>query len=128
MKKLIISLLLLPLALAVSAQEARTLFTHMPDSLCPLLSAVNRADCIDFLDSKMRAQVTNTFGGKSEMTILTPDYIRMQLTSRNTWQMKVLPLTDSTRVICTVSTAYAPAPDSHIRFYDIDWHPLPTAD
>ena len=128
MKKLIISLLLLPLALAVSAQEARTLFTHMPDSLCPLLSAVNRADCIDFLDSKMRAQVTNTFGGKSEMTILTPDYILMQLTSRNTWQMKVLPLTDSTRVICTVSTAYAPAPDSHIRFYDTDWHPLPTAD
>ena len=124
MKKLIISLLLLPLALAVSAQEARTLFTHMPDSLCPLLSAVNRADCIDFLDSKMRAQVTNTFGGKSEMTILTPDYIRMQLTSRNTWQMKVLPLTDSTRVICTVSTAYAPAPDSHIRFYDTDWASL----
>ena len=128
MKKLIIGLLLCPLVLAVSAQEARSLFVHMPDSLSPLLSAVNRADCIDFLDSKMRAQVTNTFGGKSEMTMLTPDYIRIQLTSRSTWQMKVLPLADSTRVICTVSTAYAPAPDSHIRFYDADWHPLPAAD
>ena len=127
MKKLIITLLLLPLALAMSAQEARTLLVNMPDSLSPLLSAVNRADCIDFLDSKMRAQVTNTLGGKSEMTTLTPDYIRIQLTPKSTWQMKVLPLTDSTRVICTVATAYAPAPDSHIRFYNTDWHLLPTA-
>ena len=127
MKKLIITLLLLPLALAMSAQEARTLFVNMPDSLSPLLSAVNRADCIDFLDSKMRAQVTNTLGGKSEMTTLTPDYIRIQLTPKSIWQMKVLPLTDSTRVICTVATAYAPAPDSHIRFYNTDWHLLPTA-
>ena len=53
MKRLIISLFLMPLALAMSAQEARTLFVNMPDSLSPLLSAVNRADCIDFLDSKM---------------------------------------------------------------------------
>ena len=44
MKRLIISLLLMPLALAMSAQEAHTLFVNMPDSLSPLLSPVNRAD------------------------------------------------------------------------------------
>ena len=128
MKRLIFSLLLMSFALAMSAQEARSLFVNMPDSLSPLLSVVNRADCIDFLDSKMRAQVTNTFGGKSEMTTLTPDYIRVQMTPKTAWQMKVLPVTDSTRVICIVSTAYAPAADSHIRFYDTSWRPLPTAD
>ena len=35
---------------ALQAQEAKTLFVNMPDSLSPLLTKVNREDCIDFLD------------------------------------------------------------------------------
>ncbi|MEY8686944.1 DUF3256 family protein [Bacteroides sp. AN502(2024)] len=110
---------------ALQAQEAKTLFVNMPDSLSPLLTKVNREDCIDFLASKMRAQVENRFGKKSEMTDLGKDYIRMQMSAQSTWQMKVLALNDSTNVICTVSTACAPACDSSIRFYTDDWKPLP---
>lgn len=112
---------------ALKAQEAKTCFKNMPDSLCPLLSAVNRADFIDFLESKMKAEVTNNFGGKSEMTELSPDYIRVQMTPQSTWQMKLLPVNDSTKVICTVSTVCAPACDSHINFYTTDWKELPAA-
>ena len=89
---------------ALQAQEAKTLFVNMPDSLSPLLTKVNREDCIDFLESKMKAQVENRFGKKSEMTDLGKDYIRMQMSVQSTWQMKVLALNDSTNVICTVST------------------------
>ena len=99
------------------AQEAKTLFINVPDSLCPLLTKVNREDCIDFLSSKMKAQVENRFGQKSEMTDLSKDYIRMQMTPETSWQMKVLALNDTTNVICTVATACAPACDSSIRFY-----------
>lgn len=112
---------------AMQAQEAKTCFKNMPDSICPLLSAVNRADFIDFLESKMKAEVTNSFGGKSEMTELSPDYIRVQMTPQSTWQMKLLPVNDSTKVICTVSTVCAPACDSHINFYTTDWKELPAA-
>lgn len=112
---------------ALQAQEAKTCFKNMPDSICPLLSAVNRADFIDFLESKMKAEVTNSFGGKSEMTELSPDYIRVQMTPQSTWQMKLLPVNDSTKVICTVSTVCAPACDSHINFYTTDWKELPAA-
>lgn len=114
-------------AASLSAQSAKSCFTQMPDSLSPLLTAVNRADFIDFLESKMKAEVTNRFGGKSEMTELTADYIRVQVTPQSTWQMKLLPVNDSTRVVCTVATVCAPACDSHIRFYTTDWHELPTA-
>ena len=86
---------------ALQAQEAKTLFVNMPDSLSPLLTKVNREDCIDFLESKMKAQVENRFGKKSEMTDLGKDYIRMQMSVQSTWQMKVLALNDSTNVICT---------------------------
>lgn len=127
-KKLSIILCLAFIGLgALQAQEAKTCFKNMPDSLCPLLSAVNRADFIDFLESKMKAEVTNNFGGKSEMTELSPDYIRVQMTPQSTWQMKLLPVNDSTKVICTVSTVCAPACDSHINFYTTDWKELPAA-
>lgn len=127
-KKLSVILCLAFIALgALQAQEAKTCFKNMPDSLCPLLSAVNRADFIDFLESKMKAEVTNNFGGKSEMTELSPDYIRVQMTPQSTWQMKLLPVNDSTKVICTVSTVCAPACDSHINFYTTDWKELPAA-
>ena len=51
-------------------------------SLC--LQKVNREDCIDFLESKMKAQVENRFGKKSEMTDLSKDYIRMQMSAQST--------------------------------------------
>lgn len=112
---------------SLRAQEAKTLFVNMPDSLCPLLTKVNRADCIDFLESKMRAVVDNRLGRKSEMTKLTKDYICMQFTEQTSWQMKVLALNDSVRVIATVSTACAPACDSRLEFYSTDWKPLDAA-
>ena len=108
----------------LQAQEAKTCFKNMPDSICPLLSAVNRADFIDFLESKMKAEVTNSFGGKSEMTELAPDYIHVKMTPQSSWQMKLLPVNDSTKVVCVVSTVCAPACDSHVKFYTTDWKEL----
>lgn len=112
---------------SLQAQEAKTCFINMPDSLSPLLTSVNRADCIDFLESKMKAEVTNRFEGKSEMTALSSDYISMQVTSQSSWQMKLLATSDTTKLICVVSTACAPACDSNVRFYTTDWKELPAS-
>lgn len=112
---------------SLQAQDAKTCFKNMPDSLSPILTSVNRADFIDFLDSKMKAEVTNSFGGKSEMTELSSDYANIKMSPQSTWQMKLLSMNDSTKVICTISTVCAPACDSHINFYTTDWKELPTA-
>ena len=108
----------------VAQEQAKTLFNQIPDSICQILTNVNRADCIDFLESNMRAIVTNRFNTKSEMTDLSADYIRIKLTEKSSWQMKVLPVNDSTQVICTIHTFAAPAKDSKIRFYDSTWKEL----
>lgn len=128
MKQIILVLFLFISSLSAAAQEAKILFINMPDSLSPLLTAVNRADCIDFLESKMKAQVDNRFGRKSEMTDLTKDYIRMQMSPQADWQMKLLTVNDSTQIICTVSTACAPVCDSNIRFFTTSWKELPVSD
>ncbi|KAA6327514.1 hypothetical protein EZS27_023506 [termite gut metagenome] len=130
MKKILpLLLLMLPVITTLSAaQEAKELFIHIPDSLMPLLPPVNRADFVDFLGSNMKAQVKNKFDNTSEMTDLTPDYIRLQVTPQSTWQMKVLAVNDTTKVICTVSTACAPLCDSYIRFFTTNWEELPVQD
>lgn len=128
MKKLkVILALSCVFATCLHAQEAKTCFVNMPDSLSPILTSVNRADCIDFLASKMKAIVTNRFGGKSEMTQLSSDYINVKMTPESTWQMKLLPLNDSTKVICTISTVCGPACDSHFHFYTTKWKELPSS-
>ena len=114
--------------LPANAQQAKQYFVSMPDTILPLLTEINRADCIDFLESNMRAIVTNRLDGKSEMTKLTDNYIEIKLSEQSSWQMKVLALNDSTQVICTVFTACAPACDSHIKFYTTQWESLSLAD
>lgn len=125
--KRIISLLLTIYCTFVYAQEAKTLFTDSPDSITPLLTEVNRADCIDFLESNMKAQVKNKFGSISEMTELSSDYLRIQMTANSTWEMKVLSLNDEEKVICVISTVCAPVCDSNIKFYNLSWTELPLA-
>ena len=91
---------------SLQAQEAKTLFVNIPDSLTPLLTKVNREDCIDFLESKMKAQVENRFGKKSEMTELGTDYVRMQMSPQTSWQMKVLALSDSELTLTLTTPDY----------------------
>jgi hypothetical protein len=114
-------------ALSAQAQDMmKARFVAMPDSLLPLMTKVNREDCVDFLESQMQAKVKNRFGGQTEMTALTQDYLRIEMTAYSTVEMKLLPMNDSTVVTCVVTTVDGPAPDSQIRFYDAQWQELPT--
>ena len=120
MKKILLILLAF-CALSVKAQDMKSVFIAMPDSIAPLLTQVNKEDCIDFLDSNMKAEVTNRFGNKAEMKTLTDDYVLMQTSSVGTLEMKLLPVNDSTKVICMVKTVCVSACDSEIHFYTSDW-------
>lgn len=123
MKRLFV-LICLFTTLSLQAQNMKELFVAMPDTLLPLLTKVNREDFGDFLASNMKAKVRNRFGKTSEMTVLTENYLQVEMTSVSSLEMKLLPLNDSLNVICMVQTYRAPVADSQIRFYDTDWHPM----
>lgn len=115
-------------ALSVPAQDMKTLFVAMPDSVIPLLTKVNREDCVDFLASNMKAEVKNRFGKPSELKKLTEDYLLLQTTERSSMEMKLLPVNDSVKVVCVVNTVCGPACDSSVRFYDTRWQELKQRD
>ena len=103
------------------AQDMKSVFVAMPDSITPLLTKVNREDFIDFLDSSMKAEVKNRFGNVAEMKVLTDDYTLVQTSEVGTLELKLLPVNDSTKVVCMVRTVCASACDSDVRFYSSDW-------
>lgn len=121
MKKLIYLFLVWGCTLSVTAQDMKKVFIAMPDSLTPLLTKVNKEDCIDFLASNMKAEIKNRFDKSSEMKVLTEDYLQMQMTENSTLEMKLFPVNDSVKIVCMVKTVCSSACDSEIRFYDTSW-------
>ena len=47
----------------VQAQDIRTLFINMPDSIMPALTKSERMDFLDYMDSEMLPRVSNKLGG-----------------------------------------------------------------
>ena len=103
------------------AQDMKSVFLTMPDSMTPLLTKVNKEDFVDFLASDMKAEVRNRFDNPAEMKVLTEDYVLMQTSAVGPLEMKLLPVNDSTKVVCMVKTVCALACDSEIYFYTSDW-------
>ena len=121
MRKVLLIVVSVLCGISAFAQDMKSVFIAMPDSITPLLTKVNKEDCVDFLDSNMKAEVKNRFDGTAEMKVLTEDYVLVQTSEIGTLEMKLLPVNDSTKVVCMVKTVCASACDSEIRFYTSDW-------
>ena len=117
-------LLLVVLHQTVARTPMRQWLMLMPDSVMPLLTKNDRLDFIDFYDAQMAAVVTNRMDGKSRMDVLTDDFVRINYTQASDVEMKLLPINDSTDVLCMVTTVKAAVSDSRIAFFDAQWQPL----
>ncbi len=80
------------------AQSVRDAFKSIPDSLMPYLTTNNRLDLMDFMDAKMKAVVTNTLEGQTEMTFLSDDSLCVRMSDALTLEMKSV-RTDTTTVV-----------------------------
>lgn len=92
MKKLFLLFLLCSSTVCVaqkSAVNVRDVFKTMPDSLTPYLSMNNRLDMLDFMDAKMKAVVTNSLGGSTEMVFLSDDSLAIKMNEASLLSMKV---------------------------------------
>jgi hypothetical protein len=124
--------LFLILTISGRAEDVRMkdVFRLMPDSLLPTLSANNRLDMIDFMDSQMKAEVTNLLGGKSEMTALSDDSLTIRMSDALTVQMLLLKpqeMIDScSQVVCLLQIFGTDSLnlDTKIDFYTPQWQKL----
>jgi len=128
--KVVFIILSLLLTCAVEAQvKMRDVIKQMPDSLVPYLKQNARLDFIDFIDSSMKAEVSNDLGGKSQLMELTDDYASFKLNSSSQIQMRLLdvtePIDSASQIICMVRTYGDVIRESTIEFYSVQWKLLP---
>lgn len=131
MRNIFLSLLL---ALSISGMaedvQIRDVFRQMPDSILPTLSVNNRLDMIDFMDSHMKAEVTNLLEGKSEMTALGEDRLTIRVSDALNISILLLNTTEMidscNQVVCLVQTYGTDSLclNSKIEFYTIQWQKL----
>ncbi|MBQ8152676.1 MAG: DUF3256 family protein [Prevotella sp.] len=131
-KLLLLGVLLSSLCIPCEAQQKmRDVFLQMPDSLFPYLTQNNRLDFIDFIDSGMKAVVSNEFSGKSEMLSLTDEEVTLQVSSALKVKMRLMPVNEAVdscrQVICMVMTYGEANPESKIEVYSVSWKPLDTS-
>ena len=89
----------------MQTQTARELFKSMPDSLVPYLSTNNRLDMIDFMDAKMKAVVTNSLGGETEMVFLSDDSLAVKMNESSLLSMKTMQV-DTAMIVVLHRTYY----------------------
>ena len=135
MRKWMMAMLFASITGQVSAQELkmRDVFRQMPDSLMPYLTQNNRLDFIDFIDSDMKAEVTNMMGGVSEMTALTDDSLSIRMSDALRVDMLLLdldvPVDTIRQVVVFVETFLTDSiyGESVSKIYSVDWQPVTKA-
>ena len=129
---LALGLWLLAFTSQASAQDLKIseVFKQMPDSLMPYLTANNRLDFIDFMDSNMKAEVSNMTGGTSEMTALTADSLSIRMSDALRVDMMLMnldePVDSIHQVIVFIETFLTDSiyGESVYKTYSVDWQPV----
>jgi len=125
MRRILTVLIISILALApVKAEDLRTLFVNMPDSIMPTLTRSDRMDFMDYMDSGMKARVRNKLGGESVMTAFSENSLTIMTSQSGRLEMALFPLKKGNCLVCIIKTVTARFDDSRITFYDQDWNPV----
>ena len=118
---------LLCLNQTLSSQTIEDCYVNMPDILNPTLSKQNRLELLEYHKAHQSDSVANRFGNQAHLISL--DSLNQRIVVRNTasstFEMKILSLEDSTKIIGIIRTVCAPVCLSTVEFYDTAWNAIP---
>ena len=125
-KKIVCLMVFVFAVLPMMAQKPKIadVFKLMPDSLMPYLSKNNRLDMIDFMEAKMKAEVTNMLEGTTVMTALTEDSLSVNMNERLRFDMR-LTMLDS--LVVEVAKTYIISEHQEekvVQYFSTAWCPL----
>ena len=125
MKRFATIIILALMATAGRADNLRTLFITMPDSITPTLTKSDRLDFLDYMDSGMKARVRNKLGGESVMTRFDENMLSIQTSQSGRMDMLLLKRGKDENLICIIRTVNAKYEDSRLSFFTVDWKSVP---
>jgi hypothetical protein len=131
MKKLIVSMLFLPLGLhAQQPFTIRDVLLTMPDSLAPYLSHDNRLDLFDYVDAKMTPEVTNELQGRTRLVSMGTDSLVLKMNDSHELMVYLFETeeeVDSAHQVIALSHSYKLSTgqqDCTLRFFSHRWQAI----
>ena len=116
----LILLFFLSLSTIVEAQQVGDLFKAMPPELLPGVSEGNKTMLL--VDS---GKTTVPYPlGEIVKEAYGNDYLRLQTSKIGTLQLKLLPVSEDSVVVCLIKTVCGNVCDSHISFYTTGWEKI----
>ncbi len=117
---ILISLLALPL----SAKDMADYLFVIPNAVLPQIELNRLKDMVDMKKANQLAKTANILGGYSQLSELSDDYARLEVSENMTLEFKQLIIpnkVDSDTIICAIRTTCAPLCDSDVSFFTSDW-------
>lgn len=108
------------LSTMIQAQQVGDLFKVMPPELLPGVSEGNKTMLL--IDSG-RSTIPYPLGEITKEAY-GDDYLRIQTSDSGKLQLKLLPVSDDSVVVCLIKTVCGSVCDSHISFYTTEWKKL----
>lgn len=123
MKKILILMVMVIVALGAEARTVRDFFVDEPNRLFMLLPRTTRLDMLDYYDSGQLVTRSNNLGDGSQMIKVDGNFMHVRMSASKTVQMLLIPDRKDS-VIVVIETLETPVKDSHISFYDTQWRKL----
>ncbi len=99
------------------APTIESVFVNLQVDELSVLSEMNRLDLLDYANYGMKAVVENRYGGKTELTLKTEDYMHFAMTSVNSLDIILLNYVKGDTLVGILSTLTAPFEYSRFRAY-----------
>ncbi|MCH5238673.1 MAG: DUF3256 family protein [Muribaculaceae bacterium] len=112
---------------AGEALTARKIFEKIESSAIEILPLSTRLDMLDYWDVDSVYKASNAMEGLSWLESVTPNYLKVHVTSVSSLEIKLLPLKKD-KIVMTIYTVgdSEQAEDSQVKFYDENLKELPT--
>ena len=122
------------LATMTAQITVKDVLKSIPNELMPYFNDKQRDEIKQFANDKDTLEIRNVLNGKTTITTLSQNLAEINLNNNTLTQIKLLPVNNTTKIICAIKTIKEPIKESVIKFYSADWQPikstfnLPTAD
>ena len=117
----LLAALLISTTMACAQTTVKDVLGTMPPEVIPYINSDQRGEMNKFTIDNDTVVVKNTLNGTSTVTTIGDDFARLDLNKNTRLIIKLLPVSDSTQIICLVKSVRKPVPESVVEFYDTNW-------
>ncbi|MDO4160606.1 MAG: DUF3256 family protein [Prevotellaceae bacterium] len=101
--------------------SVKSVMEKIPEKMIPYLDYAQITELCKFANLRDSMKVKNVLNGNTYVDSISDSFMKVHLNDVSEIELKLLPLNDSTKVICMIKSYNSPVMESIIKFYSTEW-------